>query len=110
MYCNSCRQILNRAATRGAALRVRRAGDWISPLGTDGSKSLSDYLTDRKIDQPLRDRLPVLAKGGEVLWVVGVGISNRAALREGAEAVELTYIPKTDGGTPHEERPEGDSL
>jgi tRNA(Ile)-lysidine synthase len=98
VYENGFRQALDRSAVEGATLRLKRPGDWISPLGTSGRKSLSDYLTDRKIDRPLRDRIPLLAQGGEVLWAVGVGISNRAALREGSEAVELTYIPKTDGG------------
>ncbi len=99
VYQNGFRQILDRAAVADASLRLRKPGDWISPLGTIGRKTLSDYLTDRKIDRPLRDRLPILACGCEVMWVVGVGISNRAALGENSEAVELTYIPKNDGGT-----------
>jgi len=98
VYENGFRQVLDVRAVKGAALRLRKRGDWISPLGTSGRKSLSDYLADRKIDRPLRDRLPLLARGSEVLWAVGVGISNSAALREGSEAVELTYIPKSDGG------------
>jgi tRNA(Ile)-lysidine synthetase-like protein len=97
-YENGNRQVLDGAAVKDAALRLRRPGDWISPLGTSGSKSLSDYLIDRKVDRPLRDRLPLLVQGSEVLWAVGVGISNRAALREGSEPVELAYIPKNDGG------------
>ncbi len=99
VYQNGFRQILDRAAVTDASLRLRKPGDWISPLGTKGRKSLSDYLTDRKIDRPLRDRLPILACGSEVMWVVGVGISGRAALGDNSEAVELTYIPKNDGGT-----------
>ncbi len=107
---NGLRQVLDRNAVEGATLRFRRPGDWISPLGTSGTKSLSDYLTDRKIDRPLRDRIPLLAAGREVLWAVGVGISNHAALRHDSEALELTYIPKSDGGAPHDERPDGDTV
>lgn len=107
---NGFRQTLDGAAVKGAALRLRRPGDWISPLGTPGRKSLSDYLIDRRIDRPLRDRIPLLVQGSEVLWAVGVGISNRAALREDSEAVELTYIPKKDGGRAHDERPERNSV
>lgn len=98
VYENALNQVLDGAAVRGAELRLRKPGDWISPLGTNGRKSLSDYLTDRKIDRPLRDRIPLLTLGSEVLWAVGVGISNRAALREGSIAVKLTYIPMIDGG------------
>ncbi len=101
-YSNGFRQVLDRRSVENAVLRTRMQGDRISPLGTNGSKSLSDYLTDRKIDRPLRDRLPLLADGHEILWVIGVGISNHAALRNDSEALELTYIPKQDGGTPHD--------
>ena len=103
VYENGFRQALDEKAVTGAELRLKRPGDWISPLGTPGRKSLSDYLTDRKIDRPLRDRIPLLAQGSEVLWAVGVGISNRAALRGDSAAVELTYIPKNDGGANDEE-------
>lgn len=110
LYQNGFRQVLDKAALEGTVLRVRKPGDRISPLGTSGTKSLSNYLADRKIDRPLRDRIPLLAKGNEIYWVVGVGISNRAALRADSNAVELTYTPKTDGGAPDDQRPEGNPV
>jgi tRNA(Ile)-lysidine synthase len=110
VYENGFRQALDAGAVEGASLRLRRRGDRIHPLGTSGSKSLSNYLTDRKIDRPLRDRIPVLARGREVLWVVGVGISALAALTERSRAVELTYIPRMDGGARDDGRPEGNTL
>ncbi len=82
-------QVLDRAALSGAVLRTRRTGDRIAPLGMTGSKSLSDYMTDRKLDPPLRDVTPVVARESEILWVVGYGISRVCALR-GQEAVRLT--------------------
>lgn len=87
-------QALSRPALAGAVIRFRRDGDWIRPLGMRGRKLLSDYLTDRKIDRPLRDYLPLIARGHEVLWAVGVGISETCALRTGAEAVRLECIPQ----------------
>jgi tRNA(Ile)-lysidine synthetase-like protein len=103
VFTNGFRQVLNRSVVENAELRTRKPGDRISPFGTSGSKSLSDYLTDRKIDRPLRDRIPLLAKGRDILWVIGVGISNQAALNPESDAVELTYIPKHDGGASHDE-------
>ena len=82
-------QTLSKRALEGAALRTRRPGDRIAPLGMEGSKSLSDYFTDRKLDPPLRDITPVVARGSEILWVVGHGISRASALN-GTEAVRLT--------------------
>lgn len=81
-------QVLAKAAMQGAVLRTRAEGDRITPLGMKGSKSLSDYMTDLKIDRPMRDMVPIIAKGNDVLWVVGFGISQAAAL-DGCDAVKL---------------------
>lgn len=84
------RQALNPAALAGAALRTRRPGDRIRPLGC-GDKLLSDYFIDRKLDRPLRDATPLVAVGDRVHWVCGLGISREAALIPGCEAVELKF-------------------
>lgn len=68
--------------TEGAQLRFRHPGDFIRPLGMEGRKSLSDYLIDRGMDRPLRDQWPLLAKGQEILWVVGFGMAQTAALTD----------------------------
>ena len=83
-------QVLSREALEGAQLRTRRNGDHIHPLGGPGRKLLSDYLIDKKIPRPRRDVLPVLARGDEVLWAVGVGISENAKVYEGIEAVKVS--------------------
>ena len=88
-------QTLSRRALEGAMLRTRRDGDRIRPFGMQGEKLLSDYLTDRKIDRPRRDVLPLIACGERVLWVCGVGISQDAALREGDDGIRLTLLPDT---------------
>lgn len=76
-----CAQVLDACAVKGAYLRTRREGDFICPLGMGGrAKSLSDYLTDRKFPRPLRDRMPVVARGSEILWAVGAGISENARI------------------------------
>jgi tRNA(Ile)-lysidine synthase len=82
-------QVLDREALSDAVLRTRQNGDRFAPLGMTGSKSLSDYMTDLKLDPPLRDVTPVVARGSEILWVVGHGISRACALK-GKEAVRLT--------------------
>lgn len=82
-------QTLDRAALAGAVLRTRRKGDRIRPLGLGGEKLLSDYLTDRRVDRPLRDVLPLLARGGQILWAVGIGIAAEAALRPGRQGARL---------------------
>ena len=85
-------EVLDADALAGAVIRSRRAGDRIRPLGC-GDRLLSDYLTDKKIDRPMRDYIPLLAKGERVLWALGLGIAEDAKIRpETRAAVKLTYI------------------
>ena len=85
------RQVLRTDALSGAVLRTRRDGDRIRPLGC-GDRLLSDVLTDRKIDRPLRDALPLVARGNRILWAVGVCISEDAKLTpDAADAVLLEW-------------------
>ena len=57
----------------GCVVRFRRPGDRIRPFGMDGSRKLQDYLTDRGIEAPWRDEIPLLCRDNEVIWVAGVG-------------------------------------
>lgn len=84
------RQVLDRNALKGAVIRTRRDGDRIRPLGS-GEKLLSDYFTDKKLDRPLRDCVPLLAAGSRILWAIGVGISEDAKVRPDSAAVQLTW-------------------
>ena len=68
------------AMLAGAQLRYRQPGDRIAPLGLGGTQSLKEYLINRKVDRPLRDMWPVLARGPDILWVVGVGLAQTAAV------------------------------
>lgn len=83
-------QVLNKDSLQGAVLRTRRNGDRIRPLGAAGTKSLSDYLIDKKVPRPARDVLPLLARGNEVLWVVGVGISEEVRVTPDSAAVRVS--------------------
>jgi len=58
---------------KGCTVRTRRDGDRIRPFGMDGTRKLQDYLTDRGIDEPWRDRIPLLCRGNEVLLAAGIG-------------------------------------
>lgn len=52
-------------------LRLWRAGDRLVPLGMEGTKKVSDLLTDRSVPTHERARQRVLLKGDEIVWVVG---------------------------------------
>lgn len=76
------------------SLRRRLPGDVIQPFGMSGSKTLSDYLTDRKIEKPFRDYLPILAVDNRVIWVIGVGPGEEARCTMGKPSVFLEYSDK----------------
>lgn len=58
-------------------LRTRQDGDVINPLGMSGSMKLKKYLMSKSVPQHRRDNLILLCKGNEVLWVAGIGLSNK---------------------------------
>ena len=59
-----------------AVIRTKRDGDVFTKFG-GGTKSLGDYLTDKKIPLRLRDSLPLVATKNDVLVIFGVAISDK---------------------------------
>ena len=60
----------------GAVIRTRRDGDYFTKFG-GGTKSLSDYLTDKKIPLRLRDQLVLVADDNDVLVIFGLAVSDK---------------------------------
>ena len=90
-------EVVDAEALSGAVLRTRRDGDRIHPLGAPGSRLLSDYLTDRRIDRPLRDFLPLIAREGRILWVGGAIIAEEARVTASTRTrARITLFPITD--------------
>src|SRR5690606_26488790 len=77
-------------------LRPGRAGHRVRPLGLDGTKRVSDLLTEAKVPPSERARQLVLCAGpdGEVVWVVGHRLAHGARLRRDTRgAVRLAWVP-----------------
>jgi tRNA(Ile)-lysidine synthase len=73
-----------------AMVRAWREGDRMRPVGLEGTKTLQDLFTDRKVPRALRRTLPVVEAGGRIVWVAGVALDERFAARgEGTERVGL---------------------
>lgn len=58
-------------------VRTRKDGDIINPFGMRGSMKLKKYLNSKGISKHKRDELLLLANEEEILWVVGVGLSDK---------------------------------
>ena len=71
-------------------LRTRRDGDFITPFGMKGSMKLKKYLNSKRISLHERDGLILLAKGSEIFWVAGVGLSDKLkVVNEPTHVIEL---------------------
>ena len=76
---------------KDALVRNRRDGDYISKFG-GGTKSLGDFLTDKKIPLRLRDKIIVCAKDNDVLFVFGVEISSKVSIDEKTkQVIKISY-------------------
>ncbi len=75
----------------GAVIRRRRDGDKIEKFG-GGSKSLGDFLTDKKVPLRKRDRIAVIAVGSDVLAAAGIDISRRCAVGKNCKAAYVVRL------------------
>ncbi len=82
---------------KGAAaliVRTRRPGDRFYPLGAPGKKKLKDYFIDRKISWEMRDLIPLVVAGDEIVWVSGMQISHLCRItKDTKRAVVLSFEP-----------------
>ncbi|MBQ4558516.1 MAG: tRNA lysidine(34) synthetase TilS [Clostridia bacterium] len=76
-----------------AIIRFRKAGDVFEKFG-GGTKSLNDYLIDRKIPTRLRNVLPVLAVDNEILVIFGVEVSNKVRIDENTKTAWAVNVLK----------------
>jgi tRNA(Ile)-lysidine synthase len=67
---------LPKGANPHFTLRNRRDGDRFRPLGMTHDKKLKDFLIDRKVAAPSRDRIPLLLWNDTIVWVAGVEVSE----------------------------------
>ena len=58
-------------------VRTRKNGDIIQPFGMQGKMKLKKYFINKNIPEHDRDKTILLCKDNEVLWAVGVGISEK---------------------------------
>ena len=86
--CGEGSRLDERAIPPGSVFRTRRDGDVFTKFG-GGTKSLGDWLTDKKVPVGRRDKLVVLAHGNRVLAVVGMEISDAVKVVDGSKVVVI---------------------
>lgn len=71
--------------------RTRQTGDMFTKFG-GGTKKLKDYFIDKKIPSRLRNEIPLLCDGNEVMVVLGVEISDKIKVDENTKlACVISY-------------------
>jgi tRNA(Ile)-lysidine synthase len=71
------------------AVRFRKAGDRLRPLGMGGrGKKLQDLLVDRKVARAERDSLPLVVDSADrIVWVVGESVAEDFRVTGASQAV-----------------------
>ncbi len=71
------------------SVRAPSPGDRLRPLGGEGSRPLARCFQDARIPRSRRGTWPVLASGGQIVWIPGVCRSAVAVPEPGTEAVRV---------------------
>ena len=74
----------------GAVITQRCAGDVIVPFGRQSGVKLKKLMIDAGVERPIRNSLPVIRKGEDILWAVGLRPSASCAA-QGGERLMVTY-------------------
>lgn len=78
---------------KGAVWRYRQDGDVFTKFGS-GKKKLKSYFIDKKVPARLRDYIPVLACGNEILLVLGMEISELVKIDNSTKSAYAISIIK----------------
>jgi len=81
------------ASAGGLAVRSRRPGDSIRPLGLLGRKKLQDVLVDRKVPREQRDRVPLVVDADDrILWIGGHLVAEDACVTARTRSVVVLKL------------------
>lgn len=76
------------------SVRYRETGDYMTLAG-GGRKTLKSYLIDAKVPREERGKIPLVAEGSHVLWVIGYRISEYYKITDDTHTVIQMQL---DGG------------
>jgi len=76
-------------------VRTWKEGDRLQPLGLDGTKLVSDLLTDEKVPPHRRPGVYVLSTDEHTAWVIGHRLDHRMRVRPSTDTVaRLSWQPR----------------
>ena len=75
-------------------IRARAAGDHFYPAGFGKKKKLQDFFVDEKVPRDLRDSVPLVLSGDDIVWVAGFRADERFRVTDKTEKVLRLIIAK----------------
>lgn len=77
------------------SVRTRQTGDYFF-LSGGGKKTIKSYMVDEKIPAGLRGRIPLLADGSHILWIIGKRISEGCKVTEKTKTILQVHVRMAD--------------
>lgn len=79
-------------------LRSKRAGDFFSPSGMDGTKKVKKFFTDNKIPSSRRNGFPLLTANGEIAAVIPLRVSRNYIIDDFTRHILMIRITGGNNG------------
>jgi tRNA(Ile)-lysidine synthase len=79
------------------SLQIRNwvQGDRLAPFGYDGTVKISDFLNSNKIDNRDKNKVLMLTDKEDVIWVIGLRISQKYAINKQSKQILKVEILKS---------------
>lgn len=86
-------------ASQGLLVRHPLRGERVRPVGMSGSRKLSDVFVDGKVPRSERSLHPVVASGGEIVWLPGLVRGRALCVQEQTRRIVRLSAARS-GGSP----------
>jgi tRNA(Ile)-lysidine synthetase, C-terminal domain len=85
--------------TMPLSVRMRKDGDKISPLGTQGHKKLKDLFVDKKVPVKERDTIPIIVMNNQPVCALGICVDNKVKVTASTQKMIILTFHRHDEKT-----------
>jgi len=79
-------------------IRARQDGDFFYPLGLGKKKKLQDFFVDEKVPRDMRDAVPIVMSGNDIIWIAGYRADERFKPSEQTDKIVKLIISNSETG------------
>lgn len=77
-------------------VRAWKNGDRFYPLGMTHARKLSDFFIDKKIPVPVKQQIPLVCYGEDIIWVAGHRADNRYKVTDATRQLLVLHLSHHD--------------